>query len=147
MKNEHYPFVKNVESSYFEFESIGPKGVIRKVIAIEFMDENAWNIAFGDKTDADWTDKSISNNGDMVKVIATVIAAVLEFSATYPTRNLVIQPLDERRKSLYNLVFQKNMEDIEQIFEIWGSFNGDFLEYSPQIHCDIFFLSRKSLIL
>jgi hypothetical protein len=144
MKNEHYPLTSDDESCFFEFESIGPKGVIQKVILIDYLDFNTWNLAFGDKTETDWTDESVSNNGDMVRVISTVIAAALEFSAKYPTRDISIQPLDERRKKLYNLVFQRNIQDIEEIFYVFGTCEGKYLEYQPNYFFDLFILSRKN---
>lgn len=46
---EHYPLSFREDFTYFEFESVGPKGIVRKVIAFEDMGNGMTNIAFGDK--------------------------------------------------------------------------------------------------
>ena len=67
----------------FEFLSEGTKGQIQKVIQFEPMNlENLYNLAFGDRNleTGNVDDKVISDNGDIEKVLATVVSAVYAFA-------------------------------------------------------------------
>ena len=43
-----YPY--KIDSSYFDyaFESVGPKGIIRKIASFSLIESNVYNFAFGD---------------------------------------------------------------------------------------------------
>ena len=143
MKHEHYPFSSDEEGCFFEFESIGPKGVIQKVISIDHYKGDLWNLAFGDKTDDGWTDDVVSNNLDLMKVMATVVAAALEFSRRHPKRRICVHPLDERRKILYNAIFKRHYEEIGAVFDVFGQIRDSTFRYDPVFTFDEFYISRK----
>ena len=72
---------------FYEFISIGPKGSIKKVVEYTATSvENVFNPAFGDYDEITGliNDKSITNNGDSQKVLATAASTVYAFSAKYP---------------------------------------------------------------
>ena len=54
------------------------------------------------------------------KVISTVAKAAFDFINEYLNRTIVINPVDDKRKLLYNRVFQRNIKDIETLFVITG---------------------------
>ncbi|MFN0176378.1 MAG: DUF6934 family protein [Saprospiraceae bacterium] len=142
-----YPIEQNETATQFLFFSEGVKGRILKAVFISHYERHRWNLAFGD-VGADWEidDKAKTNNNDVVKVLGTVAKAALIFSETYPERALIIFPVDEKRKRLYNLIFRRKLTEIEMIFHVfgkrgrrWEAFNYQTEEY------DAFELLRKNL--
>jgi hypothetical protein len=62
----------------------------------------------------------------MRRVIQTVFATGLIFSAAYPDRKIKIVPVDRQRKLLYNCVFHDRHIAIEEFYTIYGlSFTDD----------------------
>lgn len=143
MIKESYDFTRLGEKPYFYFESEGEQGIISKVIIFSYLEDESWNLAFGDLKGGDIDDSVISNNYDIVKLVSTIAKVVYEFSAEYPSRHIVIEPVDEKRKKLYNHIFRRNYEDILLTFHIIGTYNGNDENYSPKKFYDIFKLIRK----
>ncbi len=143
MKHEHYPFFSDEESCFFEFESIGPKGIIQKVVSFDYVSDKLWNLAFGDKTNDGWADDVVSNNNDLFKVMSTVIAATIVFSDRYPKRAIQITPLDDRRELLYNAIFERHFDEISKTFDVYGLFEGMIVPYDPTQSFNEFYISRN----
>ena len=67
----------------FEFDSLGPKGRVRKIV--QYNDTNLkdlYNLGFGDKDIKTGliNDYSVTNNGDSLTVLATVASTVFAFT-------------------------------------------------------------------
>lgn len=145
MIEESYPYRTDSEKEVYFFESIGPKGQIGKMIQFDFMGENTWNLAFGDRLDGHHFDDSAnSNNGDLVKIMATVAETIRVFSERWPNRMIHIQPLDEKRKRLYNAIFSRHFHHIEADFYIFGELAAQLHSYRPERIFDRFLLVSKS---
>ena len=74
---------------FYEFISEGPKGLIKKVVEYtETSTENVYNLGFGDydETTKSINDFSAPNNGDSLKVLATVASTVYVFTENIPRR-------------------------------------------------------------
>ena len=87
MKLEHYEIEIDVDSLAFGFISTGPKGNIRKLVQFSLIDEAGfYNLSFGDFNfdTGEIDDKAITDNGDSVKVLATVVSAVYSFCDLLP---------------------------------------------------------------
>lgn len=143
MINDAYDYFPSSNKTLYFFESEGSQGKIRKVIIFTYAGKNLWNLAFGDLKNGDIDDSVISNNHDIVKLISTIAKAVYEFSAEFPKRAIIIRPVDEKRKKLYNHVFRRNYEYINAIFHITGVSNGIDEDYSAKKFYDNFKLKRK----
>jgi hypothetical protein len=144
MVKNAYPLRQNDDATQFVFFSEGSKGRVMKAVIISPYDRNRWNLAFGDvQPDGEIDDIVMTNNNDVAKVIGTVAQAALLFSERHPECSLVIYPVDEKRKRLYNLVFQRRFKEIQAIFEILGKQKGLWKPYSPKLEFDAFELFRK----
>ena len=145
MINEHYPYIATQKNTIFFFESVGSQGNIVKAVVFELTKKGKWNLGFGDMRD-DYTvdDKIISNNQDVFKVISTVAKIAYAFIETYPDRTLTIVPVDEKRKILYNRVFQRHFEDIDKQFEVVGTIKDYDEPYSIDKIYDEFTLKYKN---
>jgi len=85
--NPNYRYKSEQKLRHFEFISEGSKGLIHKMVEYtETREENVFNLAFGDydKNTKTIDDLSITNNGDSLKVLATVASTVYAFTEKYP---------------------------------------------------------------
>jgi hypothetical protein len=143
MIKEHYKYYGTKDKTLFFFESIGEQGKIIKVVEIREFEENRWNLGFGDWNKGIIDDKTISNNNDVVKVIGTVAKIAYDFFEDHPKATIVIEPIDDKRKQLYNYVFQRHHKVIESTFLIIG-LNDDAEEpYSVKNFYNGFEIKRK----
>lgn len=140
-----YNLQQNDEATQFVFLSEGNKGRVMKAVIISPYDRNRWNLAFGDvQPDGEIDDTVKTNNNDVAKVIGTVAKAALLFSEKHPECSLVIFPVDEKRKWLYNLIFRRRLTEIRAIFEIFGNRERLWEAYNPKLEYDAFELFRKT---
>ena len=137
-----------LELTVFRFTSEGPKGKIKKVIEFSPYEETIWNLGFGDEKEGDWEVSIVSDIDDLRKVIQTVANAAHHFTEKYPERRIFINPVDERRKLLYNRLFKEKFEEILLFFNLEGVDLSAFkiYQYEPSRIYDAFVLSRKKSI-
>lgn len=139
-----YSLRQNDDATQFVFFSEGRKGRIMKAVIISPYDGNRWNLAFGDvQPDGEINDSAFSNNQDVAKVIGSVAQAAIIFSENHPGCKLVIFPVDEKRRRLYNLVFRRRLAEIRPFFEIWGKRGPSWEAYNPELEYDAFEILRK----
>ena len=81
----------------------------------------------------------------MFKVISTVAKIAFVFIEAYPDRILTIIPVDEKRKMLYNRVFQRHFEDIDKKFEVIGTIKEHDEPYTTSKIYDEFTLKFKNI--
>ena len=146
MVNEYYPYIPTQQNTIFFFESIGNQGSIVKAVVFELTKTGKWNLGFGD-LGGDYTidDKIISNNQDVFKVISTVAKIVYTFIETYSDRIILIVPVDDKRKILYNRVFQRHFKDIDKQFEVIGTIKEYDEPYTTGKIYDEFTLKFKNI--
>lgn len=91
MKKEKYHYKTEGSFEFFEFYSEGPKGIIKKVVEFQpTMQDGVYNLAFGDYNEEAKAinDKVVTNNGDSIKVLATVASTVYAFIESIPKLGL-----------------------------------------------------------
>lgn len=149
MNQSRYEFQASEAFLDFEFLSNGPKGHIRKVI--RFTPRNAegttyFNLGFGDWNDVERRidDFSNSNNDDTQKVLATVAATVLDFTAAYPDMPVYAQGSTPARTRLYQMGISANLREIEPLLEIYAlKKDGDWELFKKGTNYDAFMAWRK----
>ncbi len=145
MNNEHYPFEPDKTRTVFNFESTGPLGSIKKSIVFDRYDGDIWNLAFGDlDKNGVIDDEVVSNNGDIVRVISTVVQATVLFSNEFPARKIVIFPVDEKRKMLYNTLIKRHFQSFGQLFLIFGDAGFGLIRFDPKLDFEHFLLIRRN---
>jgi methyltransferase-like protein len=145
MIKETYPYVQVQGELVYVFRSEGVNGVILKIVIFTLTHEGKWNLGFGDWQNNDVDDKVMTNNHDVVKVIGTVAKITYAFFEKYPNAVVVIDPVDEKRKKLYNIVFQRYYQVITNDFKIFAQIKGRQKQiYSSKKLYDSFELSLKS---
>jgi hypothetical protein len=118
MIGETYELSNSPDLHVFTFFSEGEKGRIQKVIIYSIIQENLYNLAFGDFVNGELDDAVISNNADLVKVMNTVVKSVYLFIEEYPDRAIYIEPVDRKRSVLYHAIFSRRYDEITAIFEV-----------------------------
>lgn len=131
------------EPTRFFFVSEGIKGAVVKAVFITPIGNGTWNLGFCDYYDGRYDDTAVTNNNDVSKVLGTVAKAALAFSEKYPERTLVIRPVDDRRKRLYNVVFTRRQAEIESLFDVYAKRKNRWQHFAPGFDYDGFMLIRK----
>jgi hypothetical protein len=84
-----YPFVRIVRNRY-EFISVGKRDVQKVVEFTRLAGPSGYNMCLGDLLpDGGIDDLANTNNGDLVKVFATAIAAALDFLERPAKKNIL----------------------------------------------------------
>ena len=120
MNTEIYEYSTDEENLIYGFVSVGSQGTISKIILYETRAYNHFNLAFGDydETKLEINDKSVTNNGDTIKVLGTVIETIKDFFQAYPHAILDIRGSTTLRTKLYQKIIRDNLVKIETEFKI-----------------------------
>ncbi|MFI5187702.1 MAG: DUF6934 family protein [Chitinophagales bacterium] len=120
--NRYTSFDISTDATVFEFISTGPKGDIKKIIQFTpTKAEGAFNLAFGNINDDGSIDDTTANdNKDRDKILATVAAAVYDFTERFPDRYIFFTGSTKERTRLYRMALTLNYEELAEIFGIWG---------------------------
>lgn len=140
-----YPTISKIPNEYI-FRSIGKKGTIIKVVLYEHIKENRYNLSFGDLIAGEVNDEIVSNNNDLIKVISTVVSTIYDFTNDNPDSIIEIKGVDEKRIRLYNSIFKRRVQEIEEQFMIFGITNERKRErYDPEYFYYKFEITKKKL--
>ena len=122
MKDEVYELEFTDDLTSFDFVSVGKNGRISKRISFKPTEtENAYNLSFGDVTEADRiNDSSISNNGDRNKILATVVSAVDQFTKRYPWRTVYFIGSTDARNRLYRMAISLRWKELSAKYLIYA---------------------------
>jgi hypothetical protein len=128
MNVNRYSLISNSNHDAFEFYSEGPKGMIKKVIEYTEIDENIYNLAFGDWNEEEQKidDKIRTNNDDRDKVLATVAWSIIDFINFHPVASVFFQGSTSSRTRLYQMKIAEDLENYSELFEIFGHFKNDW---------------------
>jgi len=140
-----YDFYTNRSRFDYEFQSLGPKGIIKKVARFDNIGTNIYNFGFGDVDEitGDISDNITSNNGDRDVVLATVAKIIYDFTGHFPEAAIFIQGTDAARTRLYQQGINKFWEQIEPVFEIQGHREGKWHPFERGKNYEAFLGRRK----
>ena len=131
---------------YFEFISTGPKGQVKKII--EFSETNVkdvYNLAFGDFDEQTEriSDRVVTNNGDSLKVLATVASSVYAFTTERPEAWVFATGSTAVRTRLYRMGLTNNLSEISQDFHVYGLQEDQWEEFLLGEDYEAFLVKRK----
>src|SRR5690242_13227911 len=140
-----YSFYSTNSHFDFEFLSIGPNGIIRKVAHFRHRTDNIYNFGFGDldETTGAISDTIISNNGNRDAVLVTIANIIYEFTSLFPDAVIYIIGSSAPRTRLYQQGINKFWEQIDSCFEIVGYKNGKWLPFEKDKNYEAFMGVRK----
>src|SRR5687768_1095395 len=116
MHYENYsPLHVSSDALEYKFFSSGPKGQI--CIVVQFVKTDSpdiYNLAFGNLLpDGDIDDLVKNNNNDRNKILATIAAAVYEFTAKYPGKRIYFTGSTPERTRLYRMALSLNLDELD----------------------------------
>ena len=123
MKYQKYEYSADEELHFYEFISIGSNGSIKKVVEYSKMNiDNFYNLGFGDYDEekGEINDKVVTNNGDSLKVLATVASTVYAFTGKYLDAWIFATGSTEVRTRLYRMGITNNLVEIQKDFYVYG---------------------------
>lgn len=146
---DKYLYSTNSSFLDFEFESIGPKGVIKKVARFSEIGTNIYNFGFGDldEVTGEISDTVVSNNGDGDKVLKTVAGIIYDFTSIYVGAAVFIQGTTPSRTRRYQMGINKFWIQISLVFEVLGLKNEKWEKFRPGENYDGFLGRRKASFL
>lgn len=146
MSIETYDLKAKKSLMTFEFISQGSKGAIKKRIQYQKIDDDVYNLAFGDVdlVTNDVNDVTISNNDDTTKVLATVASMIPLFINKYPNAIIYAKGSTPTRTRLYQIGIAKNLDIINEDFTIYGlSGENNFEKFQKNKHYSAFVIIKK----
>ena len=123
MNSPKYLYKTEKNFTIYEFTSEGPKGRIRKMVEYtETATKNVYNLGFGDYDEITnaINDISVTNNGDSLKVLATVASTVYAFLEKHPNAYILATGSTNVRTRLYRMGITNNLAQINQDFVVYG---------------------------
>ena len=147
MLNDHYKVRVSENVEAFEFDSVGPKGTVRKVVRyIEINLKGFYNLGFGDKDEETGfiSDLSITNNEDSQKVLSTVAATLYVFIETHPSATVIATGSTGARTRLYRIGISNNLAEIEKDFVILGLKGEEWEPFRKNTNYLAFLVRKKS---
>jgi hypothetical protein len=98
---------KRPHSERYIFTSIGKKKIEKVVDFVPIGIKNIMNLGFGDLLpDGSVDDTANSNNGDLIKVLATVIEILRHYTAEYPQVEVFFAGSTAERTKLYTRILK-----------------------------------------
>lgn len=145
MNLDKYPVISDNDHRTYEFLSEGLNGTIKKVVFYQEIDDNIFNLAFGDWDEVNQKidDKARSNNNDRDKVIATVASTVVDFIKYYPWATILAKGSTPARTRLYQIGIFAHWHEISQQFNIEGFADGKWQPVQRQKNYQAFALKTK----
>ncbi len=136
------------EFTIYEFVSEGRNGRVPKMVEYtETATAGVFNLAFGDYNEVTKTinDLSVTNNGDSLKVLATVASTVYAFLDKHPNAYIVATGSTNIRTRLYRMGITNNLAEITEDFLIYGlTENGTWDEFEVGEDYEAFLITKKS---
>ncbi len=145
MTLEKYILIADDDDLQFTFTSEGPKGNILKMIQFtNYQHPNFFNLGFGDvEEDGSLNDEVITNNGDMDKVLATIVSSLYAFTFTHPSALVYASGSTPVRTRLYRIHIVKHLPVAEMDFEIFGQIGEEWEKFSRDRTYEAFLVKRK----
>lgn len=147
MKQKHYKYLRDEECLWFEFESVSEQKTVKKVVVYTPFGDNSdiFNLGLVDAlSDGSYSDKSVTNNDDMEKVMATVIRTLLRFFEKYPTKMVYIEGSTAERTRLYRIIISRELSAIEELFAIYGLLDSLSEPFQKNQNYDAFVIALKN---
>ena len=147
MNHESYLLLATEQNTRFQFQSIGKRGIFEKVISFSPLSEIIFNLALLDynPVTGEENDLSITDNGDLHQIMATVMKAILLFLDKHPEKVIYIKGNTESRTRLYQISINKVYPDLQHELLILGQQNENWHDFKVNESFDSFLIAKKNL--
>jgi hypothetical protein len=138
-----------VHAYRYHFVSTGKQTIIKVIEFTPTSTSNVYNLAFGDLLpNGQIDDMANSNNGDIIKIFATIIDVVQTFTMKNPSFIIYITGSTPQRTLLYNRILKTYYQPFIEKFAIAGQLKigkGEiYVLFDPQsTHAYLAFLIKR----
>src|SRR6218665_933345 len=149
MSLEKYELTPRDNNRLFEFMSLGVNGSIKKKVRFRKMaDLNIHNMEFGDAVNGseEVDDMAVSDNGDTLKILATVAEAARIFLETYPSDTIYLTGSTRARTRLYQININRFLSEISNGFEVYGRSDREWKSFSKRFTYESFLVCKRKII-
>jgi hypothetical protein len=146
MNLDTYDLISDSNQEVFEFESIGLKGKIQKLVLFkETSFSGIYNLGFGDIDPETGyiDDKVVSDNGDGEIVLSTVVSTIHKFFDKHPHAQIYLSGSTKSRTRLYRIAINKYFELFSSKFEIMGELETHFERFTKNKEYQGFLIKLK----
>lgn len=153
MDSPKYDLSANADLTVFEFTSIGENTIRKAIKYTQTLNENVYNLGFGDIVFSDETtveidDTTLSNNGDADKVIATVVYTIYVFTQHYPEAYILFGSSNPVIARLHRMIISRNYETITKNFHVFGAVHNEQgqlvnVPFSTSYNVEGYFVRRR----
>jgi hypothetical protein len=118
MKDQTYQYSR-IQGTRYTFTSVGKKRIVKQVIFTPTGIHNIINMGFGDlRPDGSIDDKVNSNNGDIVRVLATTVEILSDFTSMNPNIRIFFAGSTKERTRLYARILKTHFLSFSKQFII-----------------------------
>ncbi|WP_064197927.1 MULTISPECIES: DUF6934 family protein [Emticicia] len=145
MTEKPYPFSLTRTEFRYEFVSVSQDKAVQKVVLFTQTDSPLiFNLALLDVLEnGKMSDVSVTNNDDLRTVLATVIKIIEDFLNKNQDRFVVFRGSDDRRQRLYRIVIGRELELLQQNFQIWGVVDNELTIFELNKEMDFYLIGKK----
>lgn len=116
-----YKFTESSQGKVFKFLSIGPKGVIKKVVQFQEIEPGkVYNAAIADEVQGSLHYERQSNNGDILIIFSTLTAIVERFCFLHPEAIIFITSNDQQRINVYQWRLKRALQELKTRYTFFG---------------------------
>ena len=146
MDSPFYEFSMSEDATFYEFDSIGEEMTVRKQIKFSAsqIPDFYWLALVDVLEDGSVSDSSRPRQGNVEKVLATVLQTMLAFFKRYPTASVAFSGSTDTRTRLYSVAIVRELNNARDMFMIQGYIDGVFEDYTPGRQYAGFAISLKS---
>jgi len=120
-----YPY-EQVFTSRYSFVSIGKRNIEKVVEFTPTGIRNIMNLGFGDLLpDGSIDDTVHSNNGDIIKVLSTVVRIITDYTSHFPSIEILFTGSTDERTRLYTRILRTYYDVFNKQFTIKGIIRDD----------------------
>jgi hypothetical protein len=141
---DNYIYTPYQNHTVFLFDSIGKYGTIEKAIIYTEIEKNLYNLAIANLNDEYLDDKTETNNGDFIKIFATIYQSILSFITFNQSATVLIDGNTKQKKNVYCKLVSKYYDMLTVNFKIGASLNDIIVPFVKDMIYDKIYLKLKT---
>lgn len=141
---EAYLTTSNEENTRFQFLSVGKRGVFDKVVFFTPLRIDTYNLSLldYDAESGSYDDLSVTDNGDMPEILATVITTIHQFLGSKPGKKNYFEGSTLARTRLYQIAISKVYDPTQSDLLISGLQDGEWVTFERNTSFEGFLIEK-----